>query len=692
MSTVATNPTNLTPSRTSERDSSRRLWPALAHPRARIEPTRGADTIGEFALGFIRRTRARRLDWKRARSIQEDAQHLASGAEAVFNDAIARVRESAILRRSDDATIDAVFAVATAAIRREIGLTLHVEQVLGALAMAQGCCAELATGEGKTLTAILPASLDGFVGRGVHVITVNDYLARRDAEITTPAYRRMGLSVGVIQEASTPDERRTAYDAAITYLADKQAIFDHLKDRLVAPISPRTTGAILDDLVALPHDARDTSDHRSRSVSSNYRPDWSRLVVHRGLHAAIIDEADSVLIDDAVTPAVISGAVATDESDTSHFSAAAALARDFEQGKDYIVERRLRRTALTDVGRRKLSLLSHTLPAPWSGPRRSEELLTQALSAKEIYHKGEDYIVRDNKIEIVDRSTGRVLPGRQWQLGVHQAIEAKEGLDVSRERYTSARCSYQDFFQRYRHLSGMSGTAQEVASELWRWYRLPVVPVPTHKPIARTRARDRVHSTLSQKFDAVASRVEALHKQGRPILIGTRSITASEHLASILRKRGINCDVLNADREAEEATIVARAGRSGAVTVATNMAGRGTDIQLDADTRAAGGLAVIATERNDESRVDRQLFGRSGRQGDPGSAEMFVSLEDAIIAQHGLRSLIAFVRVAGPLSAPAAWLLWRGAQWAASRKWKSLRAETAKLEAWQDMALHQLTR
>lgn len=691
MSTIANSPTNLTPTRTSEPGASSRLWPALAHPRTRAEPIRGVDTLGEFALGFIRRSRVKKLDWKRARALRAEGVRLANVAEAAFNDAVAHARESAILRRSAESTIDAVFAVATAAIRREIGLTLHEEQILGALAMAHGCCAELATGEGKTITAILPAALDGFVGRGVHVITVNDYLAKRDAEITTPAYRRLGLTLGVIQESSTPDERRTAYDAAITYLADKQAIFDHLKDRLVSPIAPRTTGAILDDLVAT-QSANTSTDQRSRSVTSNYRPDWSRLVVQRGLHAAIIDEADSVLIDDAVTPAVISGAVSTDESDTSHFTAAAALARDFEPGKDYIVEHRLRRTALTDAGKRKLSLLSHTLPAPWSGPRRSEELLTQALAAREIYHKGEDYIVRDNKVEIVDRSTGRVLPGRQWQLGVHQAVEAKEGLDVSRERYTSARCSYQDFFQRYRHLSGMSGTAREVAAELWRWYRLPVVPVPTHKPIARTRARDRVHSTLTQKFNAVADRVEALSKQGRPVLVGTRSITASEQLATILRERGIACDVLNADREAEEATIVARAGRTGAVTVATNMAGRGTDIQLDADTRAAGGLAVIATERNDESRVDRQLFGRSGRQGDPGSAEMFVSLEDAIIAQHGLRSLATLVRIAGPLATPAAWLLWRGAQWAASRKWKSLRAETAKLEAWQDMALHQLTR
>ena len=470
-----------------------------------------------------------------------------------------------------------------------------------------------------------------------------------------PAYTRLGLSVGVVQEKSTPAERRASYDASITYLADKQAIFDHLKDRLVSPIWPRTTGLILDDLLAgglgvkEPQDG--VVDQSTLAVSTEYRADWGTRVVQRGLHAAIIDEADSVLIDDAITPAVISGSDTLDNDDLSHFGIAAGIAQSLGAGTDYVVEHRIRRAALTGQGRSKLERMSPTLPTFWAGPRRREELAVQALTALSIYKRGEDYIIRDGKIEIIDRSTGRVLPGRQWQLGVHQAIEAKEGLEISRERHTTARCSYQDFFQRYRRLCGMTGTAAEVSAELWRWYRLPVVRIPTHKRIIRTRASDRVFATVAQKFEAVATRVQELHEQERPILIGTRSITASEQLATVLRERGIACDVLNADREPEEAAIVARAGQVGAVTVATNMAGRGTDIQLDEKSRQVGGLAVIATERNDESRVDRQLFGRSGRQGDPGSAESFVSLDDALVQQHGLRSLAALVRAAsaGPL-------------------------------------------
>jgi preprotein translocase subunit SecA len=683
-------------------DSSRRLWPALASPREREQPTKGADILGEFALGWLKRTRARRLQWPRARAIHSRGIRVADMSEAEFSTLLAAARDLAILHRRDHRTVDEVFALAMAAIRREISLTLHVEQVLGALSMAGGCCAELATGEGKTLTAILPAALEAFAGRGVHVITVNDYLARRDAEITSPAYGRLRLSVGVVQEGSTPDERRTAYDASITYLADKQALFDHLRDRLVSPIWPRMTGLILDDLLRgqTPHTTpRDAPvDQHRLAISMEYRSDWGARVVQRGLHAAIIDEADSVLIDDAITPAVISGSDAIEGEDTSHYAAAAGIARALEAGADYVVEHRVRRAALTDAGRAKVAGCAHQLPAFWAGPRRREELLVRALTALAIYKRGEDYIIRDDKVEIIDRSTGRVLPGRQWQLGVHQAVEAKENVAVSKERHTTARCSYQDFFQRYNHLCGMTGTAAEVSAELWRWYRLPVVRIPTHKPVIRTMAHDRVFVTVAQKLEAVAARVQELHAEMRPILIGTRSITASEQLATVLRGRGVACDVLNADREPEEAAIVARAGRAGAVTVATNMAGRGTDIQLEETSRRTGGLAVIATERNDESRVDRQLFGRAGRQGDPGSAESFVSLDDAVVLQHGLRSLAALVRAlgangrTGALLRPISWLLWNGAQWAASRKWKTLRAETAKIEAWQDMALHQRSR
>ncbi len=285
----------------------------------------------------------------------------------------------------------------------------------------------------------------------------------------------------------------------------------------------------------------------------------------------------------------------------------------------YTVDTRLRKVKLTDAGRDRLAELSERLPAFWAGPRRREELIVQALYAKELYKRGEEYVIKDGGVLIVDRSTGRILPGRQWQLGVHQqAVEAKEGVKLTAENVAVARSSYQTFFQKYRRLSGMTGTAQEVAREMWAWYRLPVVRVPTHKPVARTKARDRVLANEDQKLAAAVDRVIEAHRRGQPVLVGTWSVLTSERVGMMLKAKGIECQVLNATRETEEAAIVERAGEAGAITVATNMAGRGTDIRLTPEARAAGGLLVVTTERNDESRVDRQLAGRAGRQGDPG--------------------------------------------------------------------------
>jgi preprotein translocase subunit SecA len=333
------------------------------------------------------------------------------------------------------------------------------------------------------------------------------------------------------------------------------------------------------------------------------------------------------------------------------------------------------------------------LPPFWSGPRRREEIVVVALTAKELYLKGDDYIVKDGQVVIVDRSTGRILPGRQWQMGIHQAVEAKEHVDTTSERRTTSRVSYQQFFQRYERLSGMTGTAMEVADELWTAYRLPVVRIPTHRPVIRTRAPDRYFETESQKFEAVADRVAELHRTGRPVLVGTRSVLSSERLGAMLSERGIQCNILNATREAEEAEIVARAGQRGAVTVATNMAGRGTDIKLGEGVCELGGLLVIATERHDESRVDRQLFGRAGRQGDPGAAEAFASLDDQLIANYGFGLLVGFVRrLVGPARTRLAGLLWKQAQWAAGKRHKTARAQVAAAESWMDAAFHHRSR
>jgi preprotein translocase subunit SecA len=668
-----------TPSLRTDWIASTRLWPALARSRRRVEPTKGADVFGEWVLGLRKRRHAQALEHDSAAVIIARARALAASSEAVLDHAIEAARDAVRLHRTDPAVVCEAFAVIHEAVRREIGLKLHPEQVLGALAMIRGCCAELATGEGKTVTAILPGAIEGWLGRGVHVITVNDYLARRDAEITGPAFRRLGLGVGVIQETSTREERRDAYAADLTYAADKQLLFDHLRDRLLSPLAPRLTKLLLDDVFPRsPHDARGIEKTKA----------WTQRVVQRGLQSAIVDEADSVLVDDAITPAIISGDEQIDPDELSQYRIAAEIARELQSPIHYSVDKRMKRVSMTALGRELLGTHADRLPAAWSSARRREELIVQALGAKDLYVAGDDYIVREGKIQIVDRSTGRVLAGRQWQLGVHQAMEAKEGIELTPERITSSRCSYQSFFQRYRFLAGMTGSAKEVAAEMWRWYRLPVVPVPI-----RTRRADVVLDTEDAKFERVAERVVELHALGRPVLVGTRSVNASERLSSLLIARGLVVSVLNANREAEEAAIVARAGQRGAITVATNMAGRGTDIILTEETRRSGGLAVIATERHDEPRVDRQLFGRAGRQGDPGSAEAIVSLEDPLIREHGPRFLAALVRASGSgRRTMLARLLWWWAQRAGSKKWSTIRSETVRAEAAFDMSMNQLTR
>jgi len=659
----------------------RRLWPGLSRLFERPLPARGMDVLGERVSGVLRRLKLRRLDAERAERILSGAAALREIGERALGERITAARERVVLDRNHPGAIDAAYAVGVEAIRRELSLTLHPVQVLAGLAMAEGCCAELATGEGKTVSAILPGAIDAWGGRGVHVITVNDYLARRDAETCGPVYRRLGISVGVIQEGMKPAERREAYSRSITYAADKQVIFDHLRDRLHSPLDPSLARVLLDGLFG----ADPAEDHRA---------DWTDHVVQRGLHAAIVDEADSVLIDEAVTPAIIGAdAAGSGESGGAHYLTGAVIASGMVGGEHYHLDHRMRHVRLTDAGRALIAEHAAELPAFWAGPRRREELLVQALQAKELFVRGDDYVIKDGKVVIVDRSTGRILPGRQWQLGVHQAVEAKEGLAISHDRTTSSRVSYEQFFQRYRRLSGMTGTAMEVAGELWKSYRLPVVRIPTHRPVARVHAPDRYFALEREKFEAVAARVQELHRARRPVLVGTRSVIASERLGETLAARGISCQILNATREAEEAVIVRHAGEPGAVTVATNMAGRGTDIALGAGVRESGGLVVIATERHEESRVDRQLFGRSGRQGDPGLAEAFVSLEDGLIVLHGPKFLVALVRRAsGARRELLCRVLWRAAQWSSGRKARVMRSQVLMSDAMTDMALHHRTR
>lgn len=656
--------------------ASRRLWPHLSRQVKRQPPPMGADVIGAWLEG-VRAQRSVRIDRRpRAEAIIARSEALRNHSDAALGEAIAAAREMVLLGRDRSAAVNEAFAVTREAIRRELGLALYPEQVIGGLVMADGACAEMATGEGKTVTAILPAALLGWSGRGVHVLTVNDYLASRDAEITGRVYRRLGLRVGVVVDSTPKPDRRAAYDADVTYAADKQVVFDYLRDRLDVPPGVSLSGTILDE------------------VTGRGGAEWMGKVVHRGFHAAIIDEADSVLIDEAITPAIIAAQEMSEGSGEdatgAHHRTAAGIARELAPERDYKVDRKLRHVELTDEGRERLGAITGDLPAFWQGPRRREELVRTALIAKEIQVLGDDYIVREGKVEIVDRSTGRVLEGRQWQMGLHQAVEAKEGLDPTKARRTSTRISYARFFQMYRHLAGMSGTLREVRGELWRTYGLTVVRVPTHRPVKRRELGDRVFSTEERKLEAVVERVCAVHGKGQPVLVGTRSVLTSERLGRMLGERGVACRILNAEREREEASIVELAGHEGAVTVATNMAGRGTDIKLDPKSRELGGLCVIGTERHSERRVDRQLFGRAGRQGDPGEAQMFVSLEDQLISGSGLPPLIWLVNRFPFWQLQR--LLWKQAQALASRRAVTMRLSTARSDAWQEMAMHSVGR
>jgi len=656
------------------------LWSSLSSVQTarRTEPAKGADLLGERVSGWIANRRMRKPDWTRVNVIIKRATSLENHSQAAFDDAVAAARDSVLMNAHHEESINLTFAVCCEAIRRELGLRLHPQQVLGALALARGCCAEMATGEGKTLTAILPATLGGWIGKGVHIITVNDYLARRDAQTTSAVYQRLGISVGVIQESTVHADRRRAYSADITYCSDKQIIFDYLRDRLATPLVPHLSTVLLDGLLAA--QGADPNAH------------WSRRVVMRGLFSAIIDEADSVLIDEAITPAIISLPGRSGQQ-LSCLGPAAAVAAKWQRGVEYTADLRLRVIQLTTQGRALLTDAAASFPPFWSGPRRSEEALLQALTAKDLYRKGDDYVISDGKLMIVDRSTGRILPGRQWQLGLHQAVETKEGVEVSEPTTVAARSAYQAFYQSYKKLCGMSGTLREVAPELWRWYRLPVISIPTHKPVARTMARDRVFRTQAEKLTAAAARASHLCAQGRPVLLGAWSVVTSELVSALLTGGGITHEVLNAVREPQEAAIIARAGTEGVVTVATNMAGRGTDIILTPISRKAGGLAVIATERHEESRVDRQLAGRAGRQGDPGSVETFVSLEDKLVTQNGLWILRWVTFNAPPLlRSPLARLLWWQAQRSASHKWLTVRSQVAQADAWLEMALHHVTK
>jgi preprotein translocase subunit SecA len=560
------------------------------------------------------------------------------------------------------------FALVREAARRSLGVRHYDVQLMGGLALLRGMLAEMDTGEGKTLTATLAAASAALAGVPVHIVTVNDYLAGRDAADMEPLYRMLGLTVGVVQHGMDPAARRRAYAADVTYCTNKEVAFDFLKDRI--RLARRRSGLRL----------------RVEGLRPGAGDPRGELLL-RGLWFAIVDEADSVLVDEARTPLIISGA-GDAGAQAEVYAEALALAEALEEGTDFRLLRRERQAELTARGRDRLAAGAPETGV-WAGPRRREELITQALAALHLYRRDQQYLVRDDKVQIIDEYTGRVLADRAWEQGLHQMVEAKEGVPLTGQRDALARGSYQRFFRRYLHLAGMTGTGRELAPELRSVYRLEVARIPTHRPRRRRDLGTHVSARAAERWQRVADRVQAAVASGQAVLVGTRSVEASEAVAAVLTERGIPHRLLSARQDADEAAIVARAGAPGAVTVATNMAGRGTDIKLHPAVREAGGLHVIATELHDSARIDRQLFGRCGRQGDPGSYERALSLEDELAQVYlgaTARRLAGLAAGAGP-GRGLALLLLRGAQRRAERHHSRARRSLLKLDEWLEDSL-----
>ncbi len=507
---------------------------------------------------------------------------------------------------------------ALAAIReaadRKLGLRPFIVQVAGALALYRGFLVEMATGEGKTLTAGLTGVLAGWSKRPCHIVTVNDYLVERDAEWMRPLYSFCGVKVGWVTGAMEPQDRLKGYDADVTYVTSKELLADFLRDRLRLSTLTDPSRRLLREMLRPPGSGSDG-------------------LVMRGLYRAIVDEADSILIDEAVTPLIIS-TPRHNELLAEAVVAAERIAAQLELANDYALNARYREVELSQQGRARLDSLCSNLHGLWRGVERREELVKQALTAKEFFIRDKQYIIDGGKVVIVDEFTGRQMPQRSWRQGLHQAIEAKEGLTLTDPAETIARMSFQRFFRCFYRLAGMTGTAREAGAEFWQIYRLPVITIPTNRPCIREHWPDRVFGDEASKWQGVVNEVERLHGLNRPVLVGTRSVEASERLAGMLAARGLEFRVLNAVRHKEEAAVVALAGETGCITIATNMAGRGTDIKLGRGVLGLGGLHVLATERHESGRVDRQLFGRAARQGDPGSAQAFVSGEDELLRRY----------------------------------------------------------
>jgi len=579
--------------------------------------TKGIDAVLSRLFGRLRGNR-----WV-LKGIIAQAQEIAKQSaehSGLDNNALQRELSSMRIRfrRGGKALAEArkpALALIQEAAFRTVGFRPYCEQIAGALALERGFIAEMSTGEGKTVTIAMAAVLRGWSGFPCHVLTANDYLASRDAQIMGQFFAFCGVTVGSVTSEMDPSARKAAYARDVTYSTAKEVLADFLRDRI-------TLGK--------------RQNYQRRMVQALLRPGdpaSPRGVVMRGVHTAIVDEADNVLIDEAVTPLIISRQEPNEPFALACIDAS-ATAQKLHKGVDYALEEEFRTVRL-------LRDVVDATPDKPQGARRlyagalfQRDLVRQAVVAKEFFHRDKQYVVEDGKVIIVDESTGRKMPMRTWSAGLHQLIELKEGLEMTPVQETQARLSFQRYFRFYKVFSGMTGTGKEAAGEFWQVYGTPVLAIPNHRPSQRIIHPLQCYAKACDKWNAIVKEIESVHATGRPILIGIRDVQQSELLSARLSAIGLSHKLVNAVRQQEEAQAISVAGQRGAITVATNMAGRGTDIKVPKDVEAIGGLHVIASECHKSSRIDRQLFGRSARQGDRGSAILFTSLEDEIPAQN----------------------------------------------------------
>jgi preprotein translocase subunit SecA len=600
--------------------SANEMWSIFDARRVKAPELKGLDNFVNGFIGFAmnRRPMLRKLRAQVARvnALEGEIHRLGDNH---FKQEVEELRVLARTNKLVGPALDRAAAITREGCVRAIGKRPFDVQIMGAMAMVGGAIAEMATGEGKTITAALAASIWAWGGRPVHVITVNDYLVARDAEEMSPIYEMLGNKVGHVIHETTHEERVDHYRRNIVYATSKELVADFLRDQ-----------------IALGTLRNSTQTNVAFMLSGQQR----RSLLVPGLFRAIVDEADSVLIDEAVTPLIISNSP-DDEANSRLYRAADELASHMQLDRDFTIDWAVRNVDLTPRGERKLDVLAEREEHAgfWKGRRRREELVTQSLVGRHCYIRDEQYLIsEEGEIQIIDEFTGRVMADRSWRHGLHQAIEVKENVKITSDKENLARISFQRFFRQYKKMAGMTGTAWESAGEMWQIYHLPTIRIPTNRPCIRKHLSTRAYSTMDQKWNAVVKRVCELNDKGVPVLIGTRSVLASEEVSRRLTEQNRPHQVLNASHTAQEAFIVSQAGLRGQITVATNMAGRGTDIKLARGIPEMGGLYVISTEPHGSGRVDRQLFGRAARQGDPGSAQMFASVDDDLFVRHAKRT------------------------------------------------------